>query len=356
MKIEIRPENREKVYIDFIKICAILMVMFNHTGTRGFMLFTVRQQSSFFMFYLFHSIFIKIAVPLFFMASGALLLGREETARHLLVHRFLRFLVVLLIGSAAQYLYACYVTKPQSPSLSGFLTGLYTGGIIEPYWFLYAYLAFILILPLLRRLANAMTARDYQWMFLLFGLMKMLSVFEFLIWRGAESHSSHFSFFFVANIVFYPLMGFYIDRIMKDRQFNAKTLALLSAASIISILVCCYMTRVTCTMIGEWQESTCQIYFKTLIFLPSVTAFYAVRMLFLRHRPKEKNCRLISTLGAVTFGVFLFENIYRRITLHFLKPFVTNFPACWIWVLSSFVLGACVTFVLRLIPWIRKLI
>ncbi len=37
-------ENR-KIYIDFLKIIAVYMVLFNHTGTDGFVLFTIARTS-----------------------------------------------------------------------------------------------------------------------------------------------------------------------------------------------------------------------------------------------------------------------------------------------------------------------
>lgn len=57
--------SKRKVYIDFIKIAAIYLVLYNHTGEYGFVLFTERQTSPFFWFYLFVSIFVKMGVPLF---------------------------------------------------------------------------------------------------------------------------------------------------------------------------------------------------------------------------------------------------------------------------------------------------
>ena len=62
-------DKKRKVYIDFLKIIAIYMVMFNHTYEKGYLLFTITQGSNWYPVYLFCSIFIKIAVPLFFMAS-----------------------------------------------------------------------------------------------------------------------------------------------------------------------------------------------------------------------------------------------------------------------------------------------
>ena len=46
------------------------------------------------------SLAVRFGVPLFFMLSGALLLGREESWRKLLTHRVRRFALILLIVSA----------------------------------------------------------------------------------------------------------------------------------------------------------------------------------------------------------------------------------------------------------------
>lgn len=48
-----------KTYIDFLKIIAIYMVLFNHTGEAGFVLFTISQTSKLYLFYLFNAIYKK---------------------------------------------------------------------------------------------------------------------------------------------------------------------------------------------------------------------------------------------------------------------------------------------------------
>lgn len=155
------PAGR-RVYIDFLKVIAIYMVLFNHTGVSGFVLFTVRQGTKMYFPLMFNAILIKIAVPLFFMASGALLLGKEESYGDLLRKRFLRFLVVLVVASLISYLYTCLRQGTQTFSVGYFLTTLYTSRLSGSYWYLYAYLAYILMLPLLRKLAKAMTVREYR--------------------------------------------------------------------------------------------------------------------------------------------------------------------------------------------------
>jgi len=351
-------KNTRKVYLDFLKIIAIYMVIFNHTSARGFVLFTVRRGSPFFIFYLFNAIFIKIAVPLFFMASGAILIGKKETLKRVITNRFLKYLFLLLVASLIQYLYSCNKSS-QSFSLSSFFTKVYTDRFAVAYWYLYTYLAYILLLPLLRRLANAMTTHEYYWMIVLYGLFRLISIIDFLIWKGDLSHNSHFYLFITDVYVFYPLTGFFIDQKMEKKYCSWKTVGLLSLVSIISIIVCCLLTIYKCSLIDEWIEQTCQSFFNTLIFIPSITVFLAAKTLFQNHKPKEKICNVITVLGGLTFGIYLVENILRKETEQvfiFLEPYIKTLPACWVWILVVCLLGAAIVAVIKRIPGVNKFI
>ena len=335
------------------------MVLFNHTGTHGFLLFTVRQTSAFFLPYLFNAVFIKIAVPLFFMASGALLLNKEESYKKVILHRFLRFLIVLIVASFIQYIYKIMTSEDNSFSFTHFLTKIYSDRMITAYWYLYAYLAYLLMLPLLRRLAKGMSNRDYQWMFFLFGLIHFLSILEFLIWKNSTVHNKYFTLFIESNHVFYPLMGYYLDHRLHKECFTRKPAILLSVASIIAILICCLMTKYRCSLLDKWDSITCQHYFTTLIFLPAATVFFLAKMFFNRHIPKEKTCKILSVLSSTTFGIYLIENICRETTqpvfVALMNP-LTQLPACWIWILAACLMGAVITFLIKLIPGINKFI
>ena len=348
-----------KVYIDFLKIIAIYLVLFNHTGKRGFVLFTISRDSPLFHVYLFNAVLIKIAVPLFFMTSGALLLGKEETIKKVVCSRFLKYLTVLMAGSVIQYLYTCLVHKSQPLSVSTFFTRLYTSNFCAAYWYLYAYLAYILMLPLLRCLARAMTEREYLWMFLMYGLINFLSIIEFLIWKGDKAHNISFDFFITTSYVFYPLMGYYIDRKMSEKINTWKTVLLMSVISIAAICLCCHMTIYRCSLIGEWKEGSCQTFFNTLIFLPSTTVYLCIKKLFEEFRPKEKICRMISSVSGLTFGIYLIEKICRIGTspvFLLLNPYIRTLPACWIWIFVSCLAGGIITAIVKLIPPINKFI
>lgn len=347
-----------KTHIDFLRIVAIFMVLFNHTGTNGFVLYTIARESPFYPFYLFNAIFIKIAVPLFFMITGALLLNREEPIKRIVKDRFLKYAIVLLVSSAIMYVY--YLRSSlQELSLVQFAEKLYTSRHSVALWYLYAYLAYLLMLPFLRKMAKNMTNAEYKWMFCLYGAMKVLSIIDFLIWKGEAGHNGHFAFFIMTDYVFYPLMGYFVEHRLKEKDFNWKNLLTMSLLSFAAIVICCWLSHYRSTLLDAWKESNCQTFFNTLIFLPTVTVYYAAKMLFMRNKFNGKVRRLLATLGDTTFGLYLLEAICRTETktiFDYLRPMLHKLPACWIWITIACAFGMVITYFLKKIPGIRKFI
>ena len=352
-------ESARKVYIDFIRMIAIYLVLFNHTGANGFVLFTVERDSILYPFYLFNGIFVKIAVPLFFMTSGALLLGKQESIKTILTKRFLRFAVVLLLGSVIAYAYECLRISPQEMSLLTFARILYGGQHTVAYWYLYAYLAFLLMLPFLRRLAQSMSFGEYIWMFLMYGFIQSLSILDCMVSAGSGTHNEFFSFFITTRYVFFPLMGYFIDQKLEEKHFCKRNLTIMGLASFAAILISCVMTHYWCSLTGLWDQDSCQKFFNTLIFLPAVTVFYGTKFLFLRYPFSSRTKSWITTLGGTTFGLYLIEQICRHETrkiFTFLQPYLHTLPACWIWIGAACCLGMAVTWFLKKIPGVEKFI
>lgn len=98
----IEPVNR-RIHLDLLRLVAIFMVVFNHTGDCGYMLFADKLNTPLYFPYLISSIFCKIAVPLFFMISGALLLPKQESFKQLFSKRILRMTIVLVLISVPYY-------------------------------------------------------------------------------------------------------------------------------------------------------------------------------------------------------------------------------------------------------------
>lgn len=99
-EVQIQDSSRVRLlHPDILRILAIYLVAFNHTGDRGYMLFANSAGSALYFPYMAFSVLCKIAVPIFFMISGALLLPKEESFKQLFQKRVLRMAVVLILNS-----------------------------------------------------------------------------------------------------------------------------------------------------------------------------------------------------------------------------------------------------------------
>lgn len=346
-------KSDRKVYIDLIKIIAIFMVVYNHTDNRGFLLFTEKLNSPLFFFYIFLSVLVKTAVPLFFMCSGALLLEKKESISTLINKRFLKYLIILIIVSFIQYIY--HHNSQNDFSILSFVSTIYAYQVLASYWFLYAYLAFILMLPFIRRLATSMTDREYQWMILLYGFVSILTICEYIVFKGEFFHNQNFYLFITTIYVFYPLMGYYLEHKTADKYFNIKNLLILVAVSVLCIVITCCAMIYIFNKTGKWNRD----FISALSFIPVITIFYGIKMLFIKHQPNKKLANIISTLGGTVLGIYLFEKNIQDLTTNIfdsLNLYISTFPACIIWVLITCVLGSLITYILKLIPIFKKIL
>ena len=344
-----------RVYIDFIKILAILMVVFNHTSTKGFLLFTQYRESALYPFYLFNAVLIKIAVPLFFMCSGALLLGKKESYKVLLRKRFLRFFLILIVMSATIYLYN-RIRAGKSVSVAQFLKKIWQGDISVTFWYLYRYLMYILMLPLLRKIAKGITKTDCIWIIILYSIIMSIPMIEFLIWKGKVTYYEQIFLIIEPDYVFFPLIGYYIDKTNIPEK-NGKPILILVLLSIVAIGINCVMTHYRCTLLGAWKSPNCETFLSSLTFVPTIAVFYICKVWFSKHKPGPRAEKMIITLSGLTFGIYLLERIGRMETegiYEYVRPYIHSLPASWVWVLCACVLCGLAVFVLKKIPGLKK--
>ena len=349
----LRETGRRHAYLDAVRILAILLVLFIHSGSRGSYLYQKLAGSWTYWPALANGILCWAAVPLFFMASGALLLGREESFGALL-RRFLRFFLVLLLCSALQYVYMNDGDVSRL-HLWYFLQVFYYNYLLDTYWFLYAYLGFLLSLPLLRRLAVSMGDRDFWYLLGVYALLKALGVFELLYWGGAYTLNRSVVIFFAADCVCYPLLGYWLHERVEEGAFTGRRLLLLTAASLAGLGLSCVLVH-HANAIGAPEPGN---YYTTFLYLPVLTLFYALRLLFLRHPPGERAAAVLRTLGGCSFGVYLFENIFKRLAepvYTALAPRLGRLPACWLWIAASYLIGCAAVWLLKKIPGLRRLL
>lgn len=320
--------------------------MFNHTGTGGFFLFSIATQSPLYWFYMFLSIACKVAVPVFFMISGALLLGKEESIGTLYKKRVLKWVLVLIVTSMLYHVYNWHYNHAVLNFVQCF-KDMYVKRASVALWFLYSYIGVLMMLPLLRKMVRSMTRNDY--LYLAAGqllLVGIIPIAQFYLSDGTLHLNGSFSAtLFTASNIFYFVMGYFFERVLGERHYNKRTLLMLAAASCVVIGISCFMTQYKADLTGELSEGKSQVFHNALIALPVFTTYYGAKFFFMKRKVGDTLRCLIQFSGAATMGIYLAERVLRE-RLYFvfndLKPVLHSLPACLIHIFVCLVVGVIV--------------
>ena len=121
------------------------------------------------------------------------------------------------------------------------------------------------------------------------------------------------------------------------------------------IVLCGLMTHYEYVLTGMYRET----FFNGLVYAPAFAVYYCIKYLMRVWHPKERTTRWITRISSCTFGVFLLEQVYRNWTGTIyvaLVPYISSVPACMVWIFAACVLGLAITFVMKMIPGLRKLL
>ncbi len=336
---------RPKSHLDAIKILAIFLVLLNHTGSNLFTQYTTESGTIAHWLMLAHSVFIKAAVPLFFMSSGALLLGRNEPYAKLLSKRVLRFVFTLLAVSVITY--QLNLKSGASFSISEFLTKLYRGNIATHLWYLYAYICLLMTIPFMRKIAQHMEQMDFYWLIVLQLIESSVAFLDYFFFRGSASHSWSFTFFTATRGVLYPLLGYYMENKMTDEKYTTEGFVQLLVLTLMSIYLTCLMKEWRVNVDGGWNSSNTEVYLDSIIVFPSILVYYGAKLWFIRLPASPRLGKILFNIGSYTFGVYLLEGFFRKWTVgvrNLLRAKTGLYFATWVQILAALLLGLLVTF------------
>lgn len=213
--------------IELLRIVAMFFVVFNHTWSRGWTLFTVYPVGSFpFFLYMPIAVFCKFSVPVYFMISGAMLLGKNDTLSNW-VKRVVRMIIVLAFITLMYYVYDFLIGNARFYSVKSaivdYFVNFFSGTIKYNLGFLYSYIVFLLILPLLRKLVKNLNKKYYYYMIAMsLAVTLCVPLIEQLLFIGIKVPL--IICFVSTNIVIYPCVGYFLYRIIDVEKLNNKRL------------------------------------------------------------------------------------------------------------------------------------
>lgn len=344
--------KKRKIHMDILRILAIILVIYNHTNEKGYYLFSITENPLTYPFYMALSILCSIAVPLFFMISGALLLGREETLKTLYKKRVVRIILVILIFSFMQYVYKT-VWADWEFSVGDFLKRVISSPIIVPYWYLYAYLAYVIMLPFLRSIVKTLKAENYIYLFILYIVVNGLGpILQFLL--GIDN--INLTVPMLESTIFFPLAGYYFENLLPEKCYCKRNVALAIVSSIVSVIALCLLTWYRGLLTGEMSEWGNGLFITGLTIIPTFTIYVTVKWLCSLIEFNAKVEKILTLLSSLTFGIYLLEERFREGMVNVdivLAPVIGWMPACFTWIFLVFVCSGVVTFLLKKIPGIK---
>lgn len=345
----------KKVEYEIMRFICIFCVIFAHTSYRGFELYHVDGCTGInYVVSLFLAGACKFAIPLFFMISGGFLLHRNEPLEVVLKKRVLKIFLTLVVFSVIQYIYrACRDFYPE-PGIHHFFQLLWQDGSSIPYWYLYAHLSLMLMLPFLRPMVQGMSDRAFHYLIgihlVYYCVLSPLGLFLGLGYLHAD--------FFIPmaeRTIFYFVMGYYMTQRFQWDKVERKHMLILLGLSILSLAVMYGLSDWSFRTTGETRLSA----LNALVCIPAFTIYIGVCRFCKAHSLPGWLEKLFCTVGGCTFGVYLLEGILRNELLpvfEVLEPRIHVLPACGVWILTVLACGCVIVLILKKLPGFRKLL
>ena len=347
--------KEKRLDLELLRVLAIFGVVFNHTQEWGFELYTdpavsgVNLWACFLLWGL-----CKVAVPLFLLVSGGLLLHREEPLSQVLRRRAGRVAAALAVFSVLTYCLRAHWDFYDNPGVYDFLRRFFQEGVSRPYWYLYMYLGLMLILPVLRKLAGVLTERDFRYLLILHLILYpgLGTLGALLGWGGFQGD---FRLYLAEPYLFYFLMGHYLSHVAPWEKVTRRQRMCIYGLGLFGVAML--------TFLGAWWYRWWGTlgfgYAETLIFLPTLAIYVAARQLFAGRTVPRWLRRSLETLGSCVFGTYLLESVLRHalqgVYLR-LQPVIHTLPACFCWVFAVVAAGMAITWALRQVPGLKKLL
>ena len=347
--------GKRKIHLDFLRILAAFLVLVHHSELMELLDHTQAGVGGIFVLSCMTS-FVFVNVPLFFMISGALLLGREESDSVIYGRRIPRFLLLTFLVNLFTYVYRCY----PSFNAADFFRGFFAGIMDETHWYLYAYLGLLVCLPFLRRAARGMTHTEAIVLvcmrFVLISLLPGLNCITNYKGYPAVPVSSAFTVpFAVVDILFYPIMGYYLEEKLPwekaDWKWAAAGVAVICGGIGVSALMNCH---------EGLQTSFSGSYLRLFAYTTAMATFVLAKYLFTRGRCRQWFEGILKTASSLMLGVYILEPVLRPAVKPLLigwmgegaSPAIT---AGW-YCVSGLVVYAAITWLLKKLPVLRKIL
>lgn len=345
------PRTRER-WLDALRILAAFGVIVNHTNSDVFQA-SQPTQATWWLSILWYYVS-KLAVPLFVLVSGAVLLPRQDGYRKAL-KRILRVLGALMLFSYGYYLYDAWVYHglwPRAANIGAFLHLVWTQQITDGFWYLYFYLGLMVLLPFLQRLASALRPRDLP-------VLSGLCFFADALWPLVTHYVPALTppGYFQLPLCTGYIGLFFAGHLVRQHYRPTRTRSAWAAVVLVSSLL--LSVCLTYVEVGRVAPGA-KYWFMDNRMTPSLFTITAALSLMLLAKTWSLRSPVVTELGACAFGIYLVQDfLIAQTKQRFFLPLCTvlpAFPAVLIWETLVFAVALALAWLLRRVPGVRKVL
>lgn len=339
--------TKRKTYFDILRLIAIFFVLYQHTDRLAVHHYLVDGGAVSYWISLFLQQFTYINTSVFFLISGALLLHKDESLKEIMKKRVLKYVIIIIIFDFIQYCYNYYNNPEIGFNIGIIFKRMYATSMITQYWFLYAYLAFILILPFIRCLVRNMP--EYYGRYLILGFIVIKGVMPLVevLW---DNDKLLLDIPLFTNIIIYPMLGYYLEHVWYEKLVKGLNLLWMNIIAILSLCLNVWYS------VAFMEKGAYYIMAEGLNMIVVITLYLNVKALCNKLAGESNKdsflAKLLKVMGKGTFVVYLlepelregFQFIYDKLYLS-----ISWLPATFLWLLAAIVTGIIISFVFDVI-------
>lgn len=359
--------TKKRLDIELMRILAAFFVIFNHTDDKGFFLFLQYAPNDIhYWIYLVSSVFCRFSVPLFFMIAGALMLDREsEPLSTLWKKRISHICFILVIWSFVCYCLVGIGVEHQRFDLRRFFLQMYSADWNSSYWYLYAYVSFLIGLPFLQKLAKNISNREFIYLLCIHVLFVMIiPIAQYFPSLGKITINRDLPITWIMQwTVFYPLVGYFLEKRVRN-FWTGRRVFLLWVLNVATLLASCILTYLRANITGVYDGSKSEEFHNVFVSINAITMFVTCQYLYTNHQWKEGFSKSIKSVGTCTLGIYLMHRylvdfappsiyLWTALKNQFgMLPLMCAFAYCG----YVFLTGYVITLILKRIPILKRLV
>lgn len=341
-------KNKRLVYIDLIKIIAIIGVIFIHVSA-DYWYKTPIDSNRWEAMNLWNAIG-RCGVDIFVMCSGVLFLSKKELSYKDLFKKYIPRLIIAFV--VWTFIYS--LIKADFNIRQSFLS-LKQGLPRAHLWFLIMIMGLYLVVPITRIFIKNAGKKDIEYFLLLFFTIQSVLPFlqEFELFNWMKNYFKHIHPAMITGYIGYFVSGYYLNKYKLDNRIKV-ILVILGIISIIAtVLLNLNETR-------ELSKPSTTFFnnFYINIALYSTAVFIIVKEFCDKIKFNETSKKIISKLGSLVFGVYLIHIILEDILNSFnINALMCNtYLAIPITSTIIFITSLAITYIISKIPYLRRIV